>query len=104
MRPKFYIYIVSNRSKMIYVGLTNDLKNILKKHRALKMNCTKGNFGLNKLVHVEEYYNVDQAIQRENELKRAPRSLKAKLLSYSNPKWECIQHYWSENLERAIAK
>ncbi len=40
---------------MIYIGLTNDLKNILKKHRALKMTCTKGTFGLHKLVHVEEY-------------------------------------------------
>jgi len=104
MRPKFYIYIVSNRSKMIYIGLTNDLKNILKKHRDLRMNCTKGNFGLNKLVHVEEYYDINQAIQRENELKESPRSFKANLLSYSNPSWECIQSYWMENMERAIAK
>ena len=82
MRPKYYIYIVSNRSKMIYIGLTNDLKNILKKHRALKMNCSKGNFGLNKLVHVEEYHDINQAIQREKELKDSPRSFKSKLLSY----------------------
>lgn len=104
MRPKYYIYIVSNRSKMIYIGLTNDLKNILKKHRALKMNCTKGNFGLNKLVHVEEYQDVDQAIERENELKQAPRSFKAKLLSNSNPKWECIQNCWMESMERTVLK
>ena len=104
MRPKFYIYIVSNRSKMIYIGLTNDLKNILKKHRALKMNCTTGNFGLNKLVHVEEYYDVNQALNRESELKEAPRSFKSKLLSHSNPTWEWIQDYWSESLERAVVK
>ena len=104
MRPKYYIYIVSNRSKMIYIGLTNDLKNILKKHRSLRMNCTKGNFGLNKLVHVEEYYDINQAIKREEELKKAPRSFKSNLLSYSNPSWECVQSYWMENMERAIAK
>lgn len=104
MRPKYYIYIVSNRSKMIYIGLTNDLKNILKKHRALNMNCTKGNFGLNKLIHVEEYHDINQAIKREEELKNAPRSFKAKLLSYSNPTWECIQNYWIENMERAVVK
>ena len=104
MRPKYYIYIVSNRSKMIYIGLTNDLKNILKKHRSLRMSCTKGNFGLNKLVHVEEYYDINQAIQREQELKESPRSFKSKLLSYSNPNWECIQSYWMENMERAVAK
>lgn len=89
---------------MIYIGLTNDLKNILKKHRALKMNCTKGNFGLHKLVYVEEYYDINQAIKREEELKNAPRSFKSKLLSYSNPSWECVQNYWVENLERAIVK
>lgn len=89
---------------MIYIGLTNDLKNILKKHRALKMNCSKGNFGLNKLVHVEEYHDINQAIQREKELKDSPRSFKSKLLSYSNPTWECIQSYWMENMERAVAK
>jgi putative endonuclease len=89
---------------MIYVGLTNDLKNILKKHRALRMKCTKGNFGLNKLVHVEEYHDANQAVLREKELKNAPRSLKSKLLSNSNPKWECIQSYWIESMERALVK
>ena len=68
------------------------------------MNCTKGNFGLNKLIHVEEYHDVLQAIKREEELKKATRSFKAKLLSYSNPSWECIQNYWVENLERAVVK
>ncbi len=104
MASKYYIYIVSNRSKMIYVGLTHDLKNILSKHRELRMRCAKGNFGLNKLVYVEEYYDVNQAVKRESELKQASRLLKAKLLSFSNPKWECIQDYWMENLERAVVK
>lgn len=104
MTPKYYVYILSNRSKSIYVGLTHDLKNILKKHRQLRMQCTKGNFGLNKLVHVEEYHDIDQAIRREIELKEAPRSLKAQLLDFVNPKWECVQNYWIENMERASFK
>ncbi len=104
MRHKYYIYIVTNRSKMIYVGLTNDLKNILKKHREMRMKCPKGNFGLKKLVHVEQYYDVSQAVKREAELKEAPRDFKQKLLDFSNPGWDCIQEYWKENMERSLVK
>ncbi len=104
MHHRFYLYILSNRSKMIYVGLTNDLKNILKKHQEMRMSTSKGNFGLNRLVHVEEFDNVEEAIQREEELKKAPRSTKARLLSFVNPKWRCIQNNWFEAKEPQLIK
>ncbi len=70
----------------------------------MKMKCSKGNFGLNKLVYVEEYSDIDKAIQREKDLKEAPRSFKQKLLRFYNPTWVCIQDYWKENMERALIK
>lgn len=100
MTSKYYIYIVSNRSNLIYIGLTNDVMKILKKHRLMNMNCSRGNFGLNKLVYVEEYHDVEQAVKREVELKSASRSFKMRLLTYKNPKWECIKDCLSERLER----
>lgn len=90
MIAKYYIYIVSNRSKLIYVGLTNDINNIMKKHRAMNMHSSKANFGLNKLVYVEEYKDVNKAIEREVELKNSSRLFLKRLLYSANPKWKCI--------------
>ena len=104
MTSKYYIYIASNRSKLIYVGLTHDVDNILHKHRHMNMNCSRGNFGLNKLIYVEEFRDVEEAIVREKELKNSSRLFKTRLVTSFNPKWECIQGCWSKGIEKVSSE
>lgn len=92
----YYIYMVTNTSRMLYVGLTTDLANILEKHREMRMNCFKGNFALDRLIYVEELSNIERAIKREQELKSSPRYYKMQLLNITNPNWDCLGDYWLE--------
>lgn len=91
---KYYIYILSNASKMLYVGLTTDLDQILAKHRDRRMASFKANFSFDKLIYVEETTDIYKAIDRETELKGIPRHRKIDLLRFTNPRWECISNYW----------
>ena len=91
---KYYVYIVSNASKMLYVGLTTDLDKMLTKHQEKRMSIFKGNFAFEKLIYVEETTDIHQAIAREVELKKFPRHHKVDLLSLTNPKWECMSTFW----------
>lgn len=91
---KYYIYILSNASKMLYVGLTTDLNRILEKHRERRMTNFKANFSFNKLIYAEETTDIYEAIEREAELKKIPRHKKVDLLRLRNPKWECLSDFW----------
>lgn len=91
---KYYIYILSNASKMLYVGLTTDIDSMLIKHRQKKVHTFKGNFSFEKLIYVEETSDIYYAITREKELKKIPHHHKVDLLNLTNPRWECIGSYW----------
>tara|TARA_R110000868_G_scaffold383578_6_gene650631 strand:- start:7370 stop:7666 length:297 start_codon:yes stop_codon:yes gene_type:complete len=91
---KYYIYILSNASKMLYVGLSTDLDQIIIKHREKRMFSFKANFSFDKLIYVEETTDVYKAIDREEEIKKIPRHRKMDLLRLTNPKLECISRYW----------
>lgn len=94
----YYIYIVSNTSRMLYVGLTNDIEKMLLKHREMRMGNYKGNFAYNKLVYVEEIRDVNKAIKREIELRTSTRLEKIQLLEITNPNWDCLSEYWMEKV------
>ena len=89
----FYIYILSNASKMFYVGLTTDLTKILQKHRDKRMILFKGNFSFEKLVYIEEMNCIDDAIKREQELRALPNHLKHDLLKLTNPEFKCLSNF-----------
>lgn len=89
-KPSYFVYMMSNSSRMLYVGLTTDIRQILEKHRSMKMNCFRGNFSLDRLVYLEEVTDVAQAIRREAELKASSRDYKNRLLAITNPEWQCL--------------
>ena len=96
---KYYIYMVSNPSRMLYVGLTTDIPRMVVKHREQRMEHFRGNFSFNKLVYVEETNDVGYAIERAQTLRKGSNYLKADLLKLTNPKWECMSSFW---LDKAI--
>jgi putative endonuclease len=65
----FWVYILSSRSRNLYIGITNDI------HR---------------LVYCEYFRYVRTAIAREKELKRWTRAQKVELIERTNPTWEDI--------------
>jgi len=84
----FWVYILTNRNhSVLYIGLTNSLARRAWEHRK----GTGANFAAayqcNKMIYYEHYSNVNEAIDRESQLKKWSRTKKVALIERLNPSW-----------------
>ena len=88
-KHKYYVYIlVSEKYGAIYIGVTNDIaRRVLEHKNGLVEGYTKKH-GIKRLVYVEAFDYVDQAIQREKQLKKWKREWKIDLIVNANPDWK----------------
>ncbi len=82
-----HVYILTNAARMLYVGVTSDLRKRLLQHRAKEIPGFTAKFNLTTLVYYEEYGDIRPAIARERQLKGWLRSRKLALIKAMNPKW-----------------
>ena len=84
------IYILTNRSNFVlYLGVTSDLYVRVVQHRnkvhadsyTAKYNCCK-------LVYYESYLRIEEAIDREKQIKKWNRAWKLNLINEFNPQWK----------------
>ncbi|MDD3911610.1 MAG: GIY-YIG nuclease family protein [Bacteroidales bacterium] len=91
MRQKqYYIYILTNkRNTVLYTGVTNNLSARTWQHIE-KQNAKSftAKYNLNKLVYMEEYPNIYDAIAREKQIKAGSRKNKIGLIENINPEWK----------------
>jgi putative endonuclease len=85
----YYVYIMTNTyDTVLYTGVTNELKRRVSEH---KMKVNPGSFtsiyNIHKLVYYEEYIYVNDAIQREKQIKGGSRKKKIELIEKSNKQW-----------------
>ncbi|MGO4771650.1 GIY-YIG nuclease family protein [Flavobacterium sp. W22_SRS_FK3] len=85
----YYIYILTNKSKTVfYTGVTNNLKLRLNQH---KENITNGNksfaskYNVEFLLYYEKFTWIQEAINREKEIKGWGRNKKVELITTINP-------------------
>ena len=83
----YYVYVMSNISKTLYVGVTSDLERRVCEHRQKHMKGFTQRYNITVLVHIEEFPWVDDAIAREKQLKGWKRDRKVLLIRESNPNW-----------------
>lgn len=85
----YYVYVMTNRERgTLYVGVTNDIARRAWEHReGIGGGFTK-KYGLDQLVHYEEFVDVGDAIHREKRLKHWNRAWKVALIEAGNPHWE----------------
>jgi putative endonuclease len=70
----YYVYIMSNRTRRLYIGVTNDLMRRAYEHKHRLMPGFTSKYFLDRLVYFEEPDDVGAAIAREKEPKGlAPR-------------------------------
>jgi putative endonuclease len=84
---RYYVYILSNSSRTLYVGMTNDLVRRVYEHKQKRMPGFTARYNLTELVYFEEAAHPQIAIAREKELKGWRRSRKVALVSVANPTW-----------------
>jgi putative endonuclease len=85
---QFWVYILSNRSHILYIGMTNALRKRVMDHRNLIPGTFTARYKITRLVYFEEFQYVNNAIAREKELKKWTRAQKIALIEAANPTWE----------------
>jgi putative endonuclease len=88
MMPKtFVVYILSNASHQLYVGVTSRPAQRLWEHRTGAVPGYTARHGIRSLVYWEHGLNARSAIAREKQIKGMRRSRKLALIESTNPEW-----------------
>jgi len=88
------IYILANRSRTLYVGVTNNLQRRIYEHREGLVPGFATRFNIKRLVHFEAFPTMLDAIAREKQLKGWRREKKVTLIATMNPHWRDIGEDW----------
>jgi putative endonuclease len=96
MTRQYYVYIMASISRVLYVGVTNDLYRRVAEHKAGTLEGFTKRYNVNRLVHFEATADVRVALEREKEFKRWRRSKKIALIEKQNPGWKDLSLDWDE--------
>ncbi len=91
---RYYIYIMANRSKTLYIGVTNNLERRVYEHKHQLVTGFTSKYQIDRLVYFEETPDVYAAIAREKHLKGWLRAKKVALIESINPGWRDLSEEW----------
>ena len=95
---QYYVYTMSNRSKTLYTGVTNDLERRVYEHKHKIIDGFTKKYNIFKLVHYEVTDNIENAIEREKQIKGWKRDKKVALIESINPNWDDLGKYLDSSL------
>ena len=102
-RPKrYYVYIMSSRGRILYVGVTGFLMSRTLQHKTEEGGFT-AKYKVDRLVYYEVFKYVNRAIARETEIKKWRREKKVALIQSINPAWEDLSDGWGQPAHLGIA-
>ena len=90
----FYVYIMSNRSKTLYTGVTSNLVKRVWQHKNRAFEGFTSRYNIDRLVYYERFVNVHAAIAREKQVKGLLRIKKMELIVSMNPVWKDLSEGW----------
>ncbi len=90
----FYVYILANLARTLYVGVTSNLEARLFQHKHKVTPGFTSRYGIDHLVHWEEYPYINDAIGREKQIKGWLRAKKVALIESMNPEWRDLSDEW----------
>jgi len=94
---EYFVYIMTNRSKTLYVGVTNNLLHRVHEHKQKLVPGFAARYNLTRLVYFETTNDAGSAIAREKQIKGWLRRKKIALIESVNPRWEDLSLAWVTN-------
>ena len=94
MEKHYYVYIMSNRSRTLYTGVTNNLERRVSEHKLKLVQGFTTRYQIQQLVYCEEFGDIHQAIAREKQIKGWLRKKKIALIESMNPEWKDLSADW----------
>jgi putative endonuclease len=65
----YYVYIIANKSRTLYTGVTSNLERRVSEHRRRLVPGFSRPYKINRLVYYETFGEVRSAINREKQIK-----------------------------------
>jgi putative endonuclease len=90
----YFVYILTNRSRTLYTGMTNNLERRVLEHKSGLIDSFTKKYRVNRLVFFETTSKVHDAIKREKQIKSWTRAKKIDLIEESNPEWRDLSEDW----------
>jgi len=88
MDHRYFVYILCNKPRgTLYVGASNELGRRVWEHKNKILPGFTARYGVDRLVWFEQHDWIDEALLRENRIKRWRRDWKIRLIEESNPDW-----------------
>jgi putative endonuclease len=90
-----FVYIITNQSNaVLYTGVTSALRARIFGHRTkLYPKSFTARYNCDKIVWFEFFPRIEEAIEREKQVKAGNRKAKESLINSSNPTWKDL---WDE--------
>jgi putative endonuclease len=92
-----YVYILTNaHHNVLYIGVTSNIEGRMAQHVShLFKNSFSDKYNCEQLVYLEHFITIEEAINREKQLKRWNRGKKEALINRLNPEWkDLLQEFY----------
>lgn len=94
MSKEYYIYIMTNKSRTLCTGVTNDLMRRVHEHKHKPVKGFISRYNIQYLVYYECSESIYSAIEREKQIKGWLREKKIALIDSMNPEWKDLSEEW----------
>jgi putative endonuclease len=99
---RYYVYLLSSRSRTLYTGITNNIRRRVAEHREANIPGFTEQYHIHRLVYFEVYRDAHSAISREKQIKRWRREKKVALIEEQNPTWNDLAAERYESAEKQV--
>lgn len=93
---QFYVYILTNKTGTLYVGITNNIKKRIHQHKRKAADGFTSKYNIDRLLYYENFSDAYSAIAREKTIKGWVRNKKVELINSLNPGWNDLSEDWYE--------
>ncbi len=89
MEKKGYVYILFNKKNgTLYTGVTSNLVKRIYEHKNKLVDGFTKKYAVDKLGYYEIYESIEQAIEREKQIKAGSQKKKIELIEKQNSNWK----------------
>jgi len=94
MSKEYYVYIMTNKSRTLYTGVTSNLMRRVYEHKNKLIPGFTSKYNIKILVYYETTSNSYAALTREEQVKGWLRAKKIALIESINPQWKDLSKEW----------
>ena len=94
MNKEYYVYIMTNKSRTLYTGVTNNLERRVYEHKHKLLPGFTSKYNITKLVYYEAGDDISVAIAREKQIKGWLLAKKIALIENMNPEQKFLSEDW----------